>query len=176
MAVNWKILAVAVGAVVMPLAAVPSTASAQAAKVKAGKSVDTSYGRASKGGKGGPAFCRSGAGHPVHGRAWCLEKGFTIGGVEWGRARWGDILIGRSRESTRAVNSGSLADILGRVVFGRLQSQAKALGGGSLNGNWVDTNDGPLILQVQTGGLPLAEFVDRNRDGRAEVVLLNLGR
>lgn len=28
---------------------------------------------------GSPAFCRSGAGHPVHGRAWCLEKGFQLG-------------------------------------------------------------------------------------------------
>ncbi len=27
----------------------------------------------------GPAFCRSGSGHPVHGRAWCLEKGFGLG-------------------------------------------------------------------------------------------------
>lgn len=27
----------------------------------------------------GPAFCRSGAGHPVHGRRWCLEKGFGLG-------------------------------------------------------------------------------------------------
>lgn len=26
-----------------------------------------------------PAFCRSGAGHPVYGRRWCLEKGFGIG-------------------------------------------------------------------------------------------------
>lgn len=24
----------------------------------------------------GPAFCRSGAGHPVHGRAWCRDKGW----------------------------------------------------------------------------------------------------
>lgn len=27
----------------------------------------------------GPAFCRSGAGHPVFGRRWCLEKGFGLG-------------------------------------------------------------------------------------------------
>ena len=24
----------------------------------------------------GPAFCRSGAGHPVHGWEWCREKGW----------------------------------------------------------------------------------------------------
>lgn len=28
---------------------------------------------------GAPAFCRSGAGHPVHGRRWCLDKGFGLG-------------------------------------------------------------------------------------------------
>ena len=125
----------------------------------------------------GPAFCRSGAGHPVHGRTWCIEKGFGIGTDKWGRARWGDILLGRSgRDQTRVMSSGTLSDILGRIVFGRLQSQARALGGGSLNGQWIDTGEGPLVLQVQAGSRPLAEFVDRNRDGRAEIVLLNLGR
>lgn len=29
----------------------------------------------------GPAFCRSRAGHPVHGRAWCWQKGFAPTGV-----------------------------------------------------------------------------------------------
>jgi len=29
-----------------------------------------------KGGKGGPAFCRSGAGHPVFGWEWCRERGW----------------------------------------------------------------------------------------------------
>lgn len=32
-----------------------------------------------RGVRGGPAFCRSGAGHPVFGRRWCLEKGFGLG-------------------------------------------------------------------------------------------------
>jgi hypothetical protein len=27
----------------------------------------------------GPAFCRSGEGHPVWGPEWCLEKGFGLG-------------------------------------------------------------------------------------------------
>jgi hypothetical protein len=33
--------------------------------------------RANRG--GGPKFCRTGAGHPVFGRRWCLEKGFGLG-------------------------------------------------------------------------------------------------
>ena len=28
----------------------------------------------------GPAFCRSGAGHPVHGWAWCRERGWDRNG------------------------------------------------------------------------------------------------
>ncbi|CAN5333634.1 hypothetical protein BH18GEM1_BH18GEM1_20700 [soil metagenome] len=38
-------------------------------------------------GGNGPPFCRSGAGHPVHGRRWCLEKG-------WGLGNPGDIFFG----------------------------------------------------------------------------------
>jgi hypothetical protein len=27
----------------------------------------------------GPPFCRNGQGHPVHGRRWCVEKGYPVG-------------------------------------------------------------------------------------------------
>ena len=33
-------------------------------------------GNKEKAGKGGPAFCRSGAGHPVFGWEWCRERGW----------------------------------------------------------------------------------------------------
>lgn len=52
----------------------------------------------------GPSFCRSGAGHPVHGRRWCLRKGFGLGRDvlfdtrRRGRTRLGDIVIGRDGE------------------------------------------------------------------------------
>jgi hypothetical protein len=26
-----------------------------------------------------PSFCRNGSGHPVHGRRWCIEKGYGLG-------------------------------------------------------------------------------------------------
>ncbi|MBI3050575.1 MAG: hypothetical protein HYY76_19975 [Acidobacteria bacterium] len=32
----------------------------------------------------GPAFCRSGAGHPVHGWQWCREKGWDRADRDWG--------------------------------------------------------------------------------------------
>lgn len=35
----------------------------------------------------GPAFCRSGQGHPVHGWAWCRDKGWTRDAGFWDRAR-----------------------------------------------------------------------------------------
>src|SRR5688500_14884456 len=39
-------------------------------------------GKAGKGGAkgGGPAFCRSGAGHPVFGMGWCHERGWSGNG------------------------------------------------------------------------------------------------
>lgn len=122
-------------------------------------------------GKGGPSFCRSGAGHPVYGRSWCVDKGFGLGTTRWGNAGWGDVVLGRTTTRTGTVSSGTLSDVLGRVIFGRLQTQSN---GGALTGNWVTSSAGPLILQVNSGGRPIAEFVDRNRDGRAEVVMLNL--
>ncbi|MGK2961706.1 MAG: hypothetical protein ACSLFK_06095, partial [Gemmatimonadaceae bacterium] len=38
--------------------------------------------------EGSPSFCRSGEGHPVWGRDWCIDKGFGLGGYQdyrWGR-------------------------------------------------------------------------------------------
>lgn len=32
--------------------------------------------KSSRGNSGGPAFCRSGAGHPVHGWEWCRQRGW----------------------------------------------------------------------------------------------------
>lgn len=40
----------------------------------------------------GPKFCRNGQGHPVHGREWCREKGFGLGG---------DVLFERDRRTRR---------------------------------------------------------------------------
>ncbi len=34
--------------------------------------------KAAKGNGNGPAFCRSGEGHPVHGRQWCRDKGWDV--------------------------------------------------------------------------------------------------
>jgi hypothetical protein len=46
----------------------------------------------------GPRFCASGAGHPVYGLRWCLEKGYRIGGPGSWFLRGDDLFLqGRNR-------------------------------------------------------------------------------
>ena len=49
--------------------------------------------KAAKANGNGPAFCRSGEGHPVHGRQWCRDKGWDVSGTsvfDLGRVRQRD--------------------------------------------------------------------------------------
>jgi hypothetical protein len=55
------------------------------------------YGRQQQQG-GSPAFCRSGSGHPVFGRQWCREKGFSLGGDRRDAGRAGDVILRRPRD------------------------------------------------------------------------------
>lgn len=48
----------------------------------------------------GPSFCRSGAGHPVFGLAWCLDKGFGIGQPGSVFLRGDDVFL---RDRTRVI-------------------------------------------------------------------------
>lgn len=117
---------------------------------------------------GSPAFCRSGAGHPVFGRSWCVQKGFGLGDARWNRATWGDVIF-RSRRST------SLSDVLGSIVFGRVANYAaQSLGLRSpLTGTWLVNSPDRTVYLVRSGSTPVAEFVDTNYDGRADFVLLH---
>ena len=126
----------------------------------------------------GPAFCRSGAGHPVYGRQWCARKGYSLGTRDrWERVSWNDVIFGRRdrRYDDRSLGRTVLGDILGRTMLARLDSHARYVGGGTLNGRWLDDRNGPLILQVYAGRTPLAEFVDANRDGRTDYIMVNRG-
>lgn len=68
----------------------------------------------------GPAFCRSGAGHPVWGRQWCLEKGWGLGGrtvfLDGGNRvifRSGDqFVVARVRD-----DRGTIERIVDRILF-----------------------------------------------------------
>jgi hypothetical protein len=127
---------------------------------------------------GAPAFCRSGAGHPVFGRQWCLDKGFGLGrdtGL-WGTARMGDVIL-RSPDARQRIelNRRTLADVVGDVVFGRLEARRQALGATDpLTGRWLPAENGGHVLHVRSGAEPIAELVDRNGDGRVDLVLLKI--
>jgi hypothetical protein len=122
-----------------------------------------------------PSFCRSGEGHPVWGRRWCIDKGVGLGGD----TRWGitndvdDILF-------RRVDSGTLArsvlmGVLGDVVFDRLGLHAITMGyTDPLTGVWLGEDNGPRVLRITSGSVPIAEIVDDDRDDRADVLVVAL--
>lgn len=126
----------------------------------------------------GPAFCRSGAGHPVYGRQWCIQRGYGLGrDVRWDRVRWDDVIFRRTlARADYQFGRGGLIDVLGDVVFGRLDARRRYLGiGAPLSGRWF-LSDERAILLVSAGGMPLAELVDVNRDRRVDLILVNFGR
>jgi hypothetical protein len=124
---------------------------------------------------GAPAFCRSGAGHPVFGREWCIEKGFGLGRAadfRWARAPIEDVIFNRPATTNRLLADG-LLNLLGSTAFDRLALHAITLGLlEPLTGSWLDDPAGPRVLLVTSGAVPVAEIVDRDRDDRAEVLLV----
>lgn len=127
---------------------------------------------------GAPSFCRSGQGHPVWGRQWCLDKGFGLGTQQ--DVRWGttgdisDIILGR-RVSSGTLTRDALVNLLGDVAFNRLALHAVTLGyTDPLTGVWRSEASGPEVLLVSSGSRPIAELVDTNRDQRADLMLVAL--
>jgi hypothetical protein len=125
----------------------------------------------------GPAFCRNGQGHPVHGREWCRQKGYDTGYGEYSRVGWEDVVLRRGRYNTQGnLSRGHLQNILGSNVLGRFDRQRNYLGYSQpLYGRWTDSNDGS-VLRLLSGAQTIAQIIDRNRDGRADLVLLYNGR
>ncbi len=142
----------------------------------------------------GPKFCRSGAGHPVHGQRWCVEKGFGLGHPRierdrrererwvrdhrredrWERERWNDVVFypNRYRERRDAFGARVLIDIVGGRVYGRLELVRDRMGGRyPLTARWLRTRWGEQVLQVRSGPLVIAELSDLNGDGRVDMVL-----
>jgi hypothetical protein len=129
------------------------------------------YGNSKKSNGNGPAFCRSGQGHPVHGREWCRDKGWGLGSD---RDVFGDIIFRQPRDrryDDRTLGRGTLGDILGSVILGRFESFGRNYGSGPLTGQWV-TDYGMRTLQLNVSGVPIARLVDSNRDGRVDDVVL----
>lgn len=125
-----------------------------------------------------PSFCRSGEGHPVWGRDWCLEKGFGLGVSErsiWSRATVSDVVF-RRRPTTAVLDRPSLIEVIGDVVFGRLAVQSLALGYDEpLVGRWVastDEPDAPFVLRIHAGDVAVAELLDTDRDDDVDVLFV----
>jgi hypothetical protein len=124
----------------------------------------------------GPAFCRSGAGHPVHGREWCRRRGYDVGRDRgWDRSdrdRWGNIVFRDSRRHRRdeRLNRSVLAGLLGNTWVNRLESHGRRYGSGPLNGYWLPRASGN-VLELHIGSAPYARLIDFNRDGRVDDLL-----
>lgn len=132
-------------------------------------------GRDARSDRAGPPFCRNGEGHPVHGMKWCRDKGFDRSSTRWQNRGWEDIILGEPRGTRRqgTVDQGGLIDILGDVVFGRLDGERRRLGGSAaLDGRWLNLSNGSRVLQVRSGSLPIAELSDVDGDGRVDVALV----
>ena len=71
----------------------------------------------------GPRFCRTGAGHPVHGLDWCLDKGFGIGQPGSWFLRDGDLFL---RDRARVIVLRDRAFDADRAFWGAVVGQLLA--------------------------------------------------
>ena len=122
----------------------------------------------------GPSFCRSGAGHPNFGWQWCRDRGWDRSGtraVRWEQRSWEDVIFRLPRGDRRqTLDQRGLADVLGDVVFGRIDTRRRALGSPSdFEGRWA-TAGSSRELWITAGGIPIARLVDRNGDRRVDAV------
>ncbi len=124
----------------------------------------------------GPPFCRSGAGHPTHGWAWCVQKGWAPRPAPapvslWRRVVWHDVVFRREACCAAGYRDAGLVALLGGRVLERLLVAGHAPARGALEGRWVAAGRA-LSLEVRVGGRPLARLTDVNRDGRVDRVLV----
>lgn len=129
---------------------------------------------------GSPAFCRSGAGHPVFGRQWCIDKRFGLGSdndFRWGRTERITDLLFLQPVTKESLAREALLAVLGPVAFDRLALHAITLGlSDPLSGRWMVSPEpgAPNVLLVSSGRLPVAEVVDIDRDNRADMLVVAL--
>jgi hypothetical protein len=126
----------------------------------------------------GPAFCRNGRGHPVHGWRWCVEKGWAprasarAARMGWDRVRWGGVRFHAPRGSGR-VEWLPASVIFEARIMERLHRHAARLGlRGRLAAHIVRDRRGGVSVEIRSGRMVFAEIVDYDRDGRADLVLV----
>lgn len=127
----------------------------------------------------GPAFCRTGAGHPVHGRLWCIDKGHELGGPLWRRAAIPDLRLEampeRPADGSR-LSPEVVTSILGQRALRLLFDAAgRPLERGTLGGSWRGSREqGVVVLEIFDGSSPVAELTDHGVDGSVDVVLVTM--
>ena len=130
---------------------------------------------------GGPPFCRSGRGHPVHGVQWCREKGWAVG-VDRRDRRWDrrsgleGVILDRDRgpilrQSRTELDRRDVLGILGEAALLRLTRAAGLDRRAPISGRWLEPTDRAGVLQLRSGRVPLAELSDVDGDGRVDAVL-----
>ena len=133
----------------------------------------------------GPAFCRDGRGHPVHGRSWCRDRGWDDryrwdprdrrdrGGDRWDRMSWEDVIFDRPNYRQSTIGESLVRALLGDAVFNRIDAHRERNGfaRGGYTGSWRQQGSGHVLF-VNNGGVPIAQLIDANGDGHAESVLL----
>lgn len=129
-------------------------------------------------GEGAPSFCRSGAGHPVWGRQWCIDKGFGLGAsgdTRWGRTRDVSDIRWNGDYATGSLTRDALIAVLGETTFNRLALHAVTLGlVDPLAGQWRTDASGQRLLLVSSARTPVAEIADFNNDRIADLMLVAL--
>lgn len=140
----------------------------------------------------GPAFCRSGEGHPVHGWSWCVRKGFVRPHVyrdlpprvaprrrpvvccTWHPVDLGPVHFRGDpyRRMDRSLGHGELLRLLGRGVIDDLYARVEYRREVPLEARWHPSTGEARVLQVRAGSTPVAELTDLDRDRRVDRVLL----
>lgn len=96
-------------------------------------------------------------------------------GVVWARTDWGRVRIRTDFRRGRwgVLNQRQLRDVLGRRTLDRVRDVGRKSGlRGSLRGRWHQAGRSGDVLVVTMGGREVAEFVDYNRDGFVDEVLV----
>lgn len=144
--------------------------------------VAEAQGRSGRG--GGPPFCSSGAGHPVHGWEWCVSKGWASARSSraysepvrgWGSVYWDDVVFSprRSPRYDRYLSRGEVLEVVGSKGVGRIESHARDLGlRGATTARWVEGDFAGAVLELLINSVPVAYLQGPAGPGRVERVYL----
>lgn len=127
----------------------------------------------------GPPFCRSGSGHPVHGWAWCVRKGFAgayahppVSCCEWHRGSLGSVNFRThgKRRPGRSFGHAGVVEILGAAVVEDLYARVGYRRTEPLHARWHPESGDARVLQITGGSRPLAELTDLDGDRIVDLV------